>query len=280
MSEQCQNVECGSQEKCQGCPSNAHGDLLKPTHKLNKIRNVIGVVSGKGGVGKSSVTSMLAIAAKNKGLKVGILDADITGPSIPKAFGITKQAYGTQEGIIPAKTKSGIEVMSINLLLKDPEQPVLWRGPILGNMVTQFWTDVIWGELDYLFVDMPPGTGDVPLTVFQSLPLTGIVVVTAAQDLVSMIVGKAIHMANQMNIPIIGLIENMSYFICPNCNEKHYIFGKSHLEEVSQKYQVPILSQMPLNSEIANLCDQGAIEQLKDNPLDEVIEHIIKNKAE
>lgn len=276
MSEQCQNIECGSQEKCQGCPSNAHGDLLKPTHRLNKIRNVIGVVSGKGGVGKSSVTSLLALEAHQRGLKVGILDADITGPSIPKAFGINEQAYGTNDGIIPAKSDNGIKIMSINLLLDDPEQPVLWRGPILGNIVTQFWTDVIWGELDYLFVDMPPGTGDVPLTVFQSLPLSGIVVVTAAQDLVSMIVGKAIHMANQMNIPIIGLVENMSYFICPNCHEKHFIFGESHLEEVSEKYQVPILTRMPLNPEIAKLCDNGEIEKLKENPLKEVIDYILE----
>lgn len=276
MSEQCQNIECGSQEKCQGCPSNAHGDLLKPTHKLNKIRNVIGIVSGKGGVGKSSVTSMIALEAKNRGLKVGILDADITGPSIPKAFGISEQAYGTQEGIIPAKSENGIEIMSINLLLDDPEQPVLWRGPILGNVVTQFWTDVIWGELDYLFVDMPPGTGDVPLTVFQSLPLTGVIVVTAAQDLVSMIVGKAIQMANQMNIPIIGLVENMSYFICPNCHERHYIFGESHLKEVSEKYQVPILAQLPLNPEIAKLCDQGKIESLKEQPLKAVMDYMLQ----
>lgn len=274
MAETCKDVECGSQEKCQGCPSNKEGGFLKPTNKLNKIRHVIGVVSGKGGVGKSSVTSLLALAARKQGIKVGILDADITGPSIPKAFGISEQAYGTQEGIIPAKTKTGIEIMSINLLLEDPEQPVLWRGPILGNMVTQFWTDVIWGELDYLFVDMPPGTGDVPLTVFQSLPLTGVVVVTAAQDLVTMIVGKAIQMANQMNIPVIGLIENMSYFICPNCNEKHYIFGESHLSQISEKYNVPVLAQMPINPSIAKLCDDGEIEQLEENPLDSVMEKI------
>lgn len=274
MSEECKNVECGSQEKCQGCPSNMNGGFLKTTHKLNKIRNVIGVVSGKGGVGKSSVTAMLALEAQRKGYKVGILDADITGPSIPKAFGITSQAYGTEDGILPVKSKTGIKIMSINLLLENPDQPVLWRGPILGNMVTQFWTDVIWGEIDYLFVDMPPGTGDVPLTVFQSLPLTGIIVVTSAQDLVTMIVGKAIHMANQMNVPIIGLIENMSYFICPNCKEKHYIFGQSHLEEVSQKYQVPILARLALNPEIAKLCDAGAIEDITENPLEEVLQKI------
>lgn len=277
MSEECKSTECGSQEKCQGCPSNAQGGFLKPTHKLNKIRHVIGVVSGKGGVGKSSVTAMLATAAKQQGFKVGILDADITGPSIPKAFGIQDQAYGTEDGIIPANSNGDIKIMSINLLLEDPEQPVLWRGPILGNMVTQFWTDVIWGELDYLFVDMPPGTGDVPLTVFQSLPLTGIVVVTAAQDLVSMIVGKAIHMANQMNIPILGIIENMSYFICPNCNERHYIFGQSHLDEVSKKYHVNVLANLPLNPEIARLCDCGEIENLADNPLTDVMKKIAES---
>jgi len=274
MAENCTTSECGSLEKCQGCPSNAKGGMLKPTHRLNKIRHVIGIVSGKGGVGKSSVTSMLALEARQRGYKVGILDADITGPSIPKAFGVVEQAYGIQEGIIPAKTSTGIEIMSINLLLENPEQPVLWRGPVLGNMVSQFWTDVIWGELDYLFVDMPPGTGDVPLTVFQSLPLSGIVVVTAAQDLVSMIVGKAIHMANQMNIPILGLVENMSYFICPNCNEKHYIFGESHINEVAEKFNVSVLAQIPLNSDIAKLCDLGAIEKLENNPMKVVFDQI------
>lgn len=268
---------------CEGCPSAGTCGKTAETcgvknNPNNKIKKILAVMSGKGGVGKSSITALLAKAMQAKGYKVGVLDADITGPSIPKAFGIHEQAYGTEDGIIPAKTEKGIEIMSINLLLEDPEQPVLWRGPILGNMVTQFWTDVIWGELDYLFVDMPPGTGDVPLTVFQSLPLTGIVVVTAAQDLVSMIVGKAIHMANQMNVPILGLVENMSYFICPNCHEKHYIFGESHLEEVSLKYNVPILTQMPLNSEIAKLCDLGAIEQLQDNPLDDVMTHILDNQ--
>ena len=274
MAENCSTSECGSLEKCLGCPSNAKGGMLKPAHRLNKIRHVVGIVSGKGGVGKSSVTSMIALAAKQKGYKVGILDADITGPSIPKAFGVVEQAYGVQEGIIPAKTAGGIKIMSINLLLEDPEQPVLWRGPVLGNMVSQFWTDVIWGELDYLFVDMPPGTGDVPLTVFQSLPLSGIVVVTAAQDLVSMIVGKAIHMANQMNIPILGLVENMSYFICPNCNEKHYIFGESHIHEVVEKFNVPVLAQIPMNPSIAKLCDLGQIEQLEDNPCKVVLDII------
>lgn len=276
MAENCSTSECGSLEKCQGCPSNAKGGLLKPGHRLNKIRHVIGVVSGKGGVGKSSVTSMLAVEAKKRGYKVGILDADITGPSIPKAFGVIEQAYGIQEGIVPPKSPDGIKVMSINLLLEDPEQPVLWRGPVLGNMVSQFWTDVIWGELDYLFVDMPPGTGDVPLTVFQSLPLSGIVVVTAAQDLVSMIVGKALHMANQMNIPVLGLVENMSYFICPNCNEKHYIFGESHINEVAEKFNVPVLAQIPMNPEIAKLCDNGEIEKIKDNPLKVVLD-ILEN---
>lgn len=274
MAEQCKDIECGSQDKCQGCPSNTKGGFLKETHPLNKIKHVIGVVSGKGGVGKSSVTSMLALEAQKQGFKTGILDADITGPSIPKAFGISEQAYGTEEGIIPAVSDSGIKIMSINLLLEDPEQPVLWRGPILGSVVTQFWTDVIWGDIDYLFVDMPPGTGDVPLTVFQSLPLSGIIVVTSAQDLVSMIVAKAIQMANQMNVPIIGLIENMSYFICPDCQKKHYIFGESHIEEISQKYGLRILAQIPLNPEIAKLCDTGKIETLKENPLKDIMSQI------
>ena len=277
MSEKCKEVECGSQEKCQGCPSNTKGGFIKETHKKNRIRHVIGVASGKGGVGKSSVTSLLATEMRNRGYSVGILDADITGPSIPKAFGLTGNAYGVEDGIIPPQIDNGIKIMSINLLLEDPEKPVIWRGPVLANMVTQFWTDVIWGDIDYLFVDMPPGTGDVPLTVFQSIPLTGIVIVSANQDLVNLIVKKAIHMADDMNIPVIGLIENMSYFICPDCGKKHYIFGKSHLDDISKETNYPIISRMPINPTIASLIDQGKIEQIEENPLKDAIDIILES---
>ena len=275
MSEKCNELECGSQAKCEGCPSNQKGGFLKETHPKNRIRHVVGIVSGKGGVGKSSVTSLLALEMHRRGYSVGILDADITGPSIPKAFGVTGNAYGVEDGIIPPTSPDGIKIMSINLLLDDPEKPVIWRGPILANMVTQFCTDVIWGDLDYLFVDMPPGTGDVPLTVFQSLPLSGVIIVSASQDLVNLIVKKAIHMAQDMNIPIYGLIENMSYFICPNCHEKHYIFGKSHLDEVSEEMHLPILARMPIDPQIAASIDAGEIEKLENNPLHEAAEILI-----
>lgn len=274
MSESCRNSECGSMEKCAGCASNQSGSMLKQTHKRNKIKNVIAVCSGKGGVGKSSITSMLACAFNEAGYKVGILDADITGPSIPTAFGVKQNVYGTEEGIIPATTKTGIKVMSINLMLDSKEQPVLWRGPVIGGIVTQFWTDVIWEEIDYLFVDMPPGTGDVPLTVFQSLPITGAVVVSSSQDLVHMIVSKALNMANQMNIKVLGIIENMSYFVCSDCHKKHYIFGESHIEEIADKFNIPVLAKLPLNQEIAKLCDLGEIESFNENPLKDIVDQI------
>ena len=274
MAENCSTSECGSLEKCQGCPSNAKGGLLKPAHRLNKIRHVIGVVSGKGGVGKSSVTSMLALEARQRGYKVGILDADITGPSIPKAFGVVTQAYGIQEGIVPAESSTGIKIMSINLLLEDPEQPVLWRGPVLGNMVSQFWTDVIWGELDYLFVDMPPGTGDVPLTVFQSLPVDGIVIVTSPQELVSMIVEKAVKMANMMDVPIIGLVENMSYFRCPDNGKEYKIFGESHIDTIADQYNIPVLTKLGIDPKIAENCDKGCIDLCDTSAFNDIFKYI------
>lgn len=280
MSDSCKTNECGTMDKCAGCASNKKGQMIKPTHRLNKIKHVIAVCSGKGGVGKSSVTSMLACAFKDAGYKVGILDADITGPSIPTAFGIQEPVYGTEDGIIPATSKHGIKIMSVNLILDDHEQPVLWRGPVVGNMVTQFWTDVIWEEIDYLFVDMPPGTGDVPLTVFQSIPVTGAIVVSSSQDLVHMIVSKALNMANQMNIEVLGLIENMSYFVCPDCGNKHYIFGESKIQDIADKFHVPVLKQLPLDARIAKLCDEGKIEDLADNPLKDIIEKIISKNAE
>ena len=227
------------------------------------LARVITVTSGKGGVGKSMVTELLAVEFARRGYHCGILDADITGPSIPRAFGITEKAMGNETTIFPVKTKKyGIDVMSINLLLPNDTDPVVWRGPVIGGTVKQFWTDVLWDNTDYLFVDMPPGTGDVALTVFQSIPVDGIVVVTSPQDLVSMIVGKAIRMAEMMNIPVFGLIENMSYLECPDCGKKIPVFGESHIAETAAAYQIPVLAQMPVNSSLAAACDNGTIEDL------------------
>jgi Mrp family chromosome partitioning ATPase len=227
---------------------------------MSSIGKVIGVVSGKGGVGKTLVSSMLAVAMQRMGKNVGVLDADITGPSIPKAFGIHGKADACEFGIIPAKSKMGLDIMSINLLLENESDPVVWRGPVIAGVVKQFWTDVIWKDIDYLFVDMPPGTGDVPLTVFQSLPVDGIVIVTSPQELVSMIVEKAVKMAKLMNIPIIGIIENMSYFECPDCGKKHSIYGESHIEEIAAQYDIPVLAKLPIDPSLAKHCDQGTIE--------------------
>ena len=226
------------------------------------VKKVIGVVSGKGGVGKSLVTSLMAVMFSRKGYHTAILDADITGPSIPKAFGITEKATGCEDGIFPAKTHGGIDLMSVNLLLADETDPVVWRGPILAGTVKQFWSDVIWGDVEYMFVDMPPGTGDVPLTVFQSLPLDGIIIVTSPQELVSMIVGKAVKMAKMMDIPILGLIENMSYFECPDCGKKVYPFGESRVEQVAAEYGVDVLAQFPIDPKNAIACDAGEIEKI------------------
>lgn len=234
-------------------------------HEKSKVKKVIGVVSGKGGVGKSLVTSLMAVMMQRRGHRVAILDADITGPSIPKAFGLKGPAPATEEGLLPVVSKSGIQVMSVNLLLSDVTDPVVWRGPIIAGTVKQFWSDVIWEDVDYMFVDMPPGTGDVPLTVFQSLPLNGIVVVASPQELVHMVVAKAIKMANTMKIPILGLVENMSYFRCPDCGSQHAIFGKSNMEAVTEKYDVPILEKIPVDPIIADLCDKGLVEMVKDN---------------
>ncbi|MBR5372215.1 MAG: Mrp/NBP35 family ATP-binding protein [Oscillospiraceae bacterium] len=235
-------------------------DLHEKPHELSKIGKVIAVVSGKGGVGKSLVTALTAVSVQRSGHTVGILDADITGPSVPKMFGITGNAEGDASGIFPRKTKLGTDLMSINLLLEDPAQPVIWRGPVIAGAVKQFWTDVIWGDDEYLFVDMPPGTGDVPLTVFQSIPVDGIIIVTTPQDLVSMIVEKAVKMAEMMNIPILGLVENMSYAECPDCGKRIPIFGESHIAEVAQKHGLPVLGQIPMNPKLAAACDKGMIE--------------------
>ena len=239
-------------------------------HELSHIKKVIAIVSGKGGVGKSLVTSSLAAAMHKRGKKVGILDADITGPSIPKSFGIHERALGSELGIYPVESKGGIQVMSLNVLTDNETDPVIWRGPVIAGAVKQFWTDVIWGDVDYLFVDMPPGTGDVPLTVFQSLPVDGIVVVTSPQDLVSMIVTKAVKMAEMMHIPVLGLVEKYSYFQCPDCGKQHHIFGESHIDEVAQAHDLKVLARLPMDPGLAAACDRGEIELYEPNYLADV----------
>ncbi len=277
MSECTHNCEtCG-----QNC-SERKTSFLEAPHRLSSIKKVIGVVSGKGGVGKSSVTAMMAVLTNRDGYKTAILDADITGPSIPKAFGIKEKASGTEEGILPVKAKTGIDIMSINLLLENDTDPVVWRGPVIAGTVKQFWTDVIWEDVDFMFVDMPPGTGDVPLTVFQSLPVDGIIVVTSPQQLVSMIVEKAVKMANLMNIPVLGIVENMSYFECPDCKKKHSIFGESRIEEIAEKYGIPRVVKLPITSEIANVCDKGIVELVGGEWLNEMaadVENLLKEEA-
>jgi len=267
---------------CSSCSQNCDSrkeSFKEPQNKLSNIKKVIGIVSGKGGVGKSSVTSQLAVLTARHEYKTAILDADITGPSIPKAFGLTEKAYGTEEGLLPVKTKTGIEVMSINLLLENDTDPVVWRGPVIAGTVKQFWTDVIWGDVDFMFVDMPPGTGDVPLTVFQSLPVDGIIVVTSPQDLVSMIVEKAVKMAELMNVPVLGIVENMSYFECPDCGKRHAIFGESKIDEIAAAHGIKTVAKLPMSQEVASACDKGIAELLTAAELEEmaeVIENLIK----
>lgn len=263
----------------ENCSSREGGQPQDLTAKLNaysSVKKVIGVVSGKGGVGKSIVTSMLSVMFNRKGYHTAVLDADITGPSIPKAFGLKDKAVGSDEGLFPVSTKSGIDVMSVNLLLPEETDPVVWRGPIVAGTVKQFWTDVIWQNVDYMFVDMPPGTSDVPLTVFQSIPLDGIVIVTSPQELVSMIVAKAVKMAKMMNIPILGIIENMSYFECPDCGKKFYPFGKSKLEEVAKEYGLDILAKLPIDARNAQACDEGKIETIENKFAEEAADKIEK----
>ena len=257
MSENCTHdcSSCGAD-----CSSRKAESLIAKPHELSNIKKVIGVVSGKGGVGKSLTTAMLAVTMNRRGFKTAILDADITGPSIPKLFGVNTHAEGDGKSIFPVSSKSGIKLMSINLLLPNQDDPVVWRGPVIAGAVKQFWTDVIWDDVDYMFVDMPPGTGDVPLTVFQSLPLDGIVVVTSPQDLVSMIVSKAVKMAGLMNIPVLGLVENYSYLECPDCKKKIEVFGKSHIDEVAKRFDLDVLAKLPINPDFASLCDKGLIE--------------------
>jgi len=265
MSENCSH-------DCSNCSSNcANRDpksFLEQPHTMSQIKKVIGVVSGKGGVGKSLVSSLLASMMNQRGYHTGILDADITGPSIPKVFGITEKAQGNEYGLLPCKSEGGVDVMSINLLLGDDTDPVVWRGPVIAGMVKQFWTEVIWENEDFLFVDMPPGTGDVPLTVFQSIPLDGIIIVTSPQELVSMIVTKAVKMAEMMNIPILGVIENMSYFQCPDCGKHIKVFGESHIDEIAVQHGIRVIGKLPINPEIAEKCDGGHVEEIRGEWLD------------
>ncbi len=273
-----ENTNCTSDCSACGedCPSrkqeqNSFEARLNP---FSSVKKVVAVVSGKGGVGKSSVTALLATGTQKSGRKTAVLDADITGPSIPKAFGITEKVMGSEFGILPEKSRGGIDVISINLLLEDEREPVIWRGPVIAGTVKQFWTDVFWEDEEVMFVDMPPGTGDVPLTVFQSLPVDGIIVVTSPQELVSMIVSKAVKMAELMNIPIIGLIENMSYVKCPDCGKKINVFGESHIDEIARDNDIKVLDKIPLTTEIAEACDMGTIEDLQINPVPNALKAI------
>ena len=265
---------------CSSCGSDC-GDrkaesLLAQLNPRSSVKKVIAVVSGKGGVGKSTVTSMLAVAMARKGKRVGVLDADITGPSAPTAFGVSECQGANDDGLYPALTRGGIQVMSINLLLDNPGDPVVWRGPVIAGAVKQFWTDVIWEDVDYLFVDMPPGTGDVPLTVFQSLPVDGIVIVTSPQDLVSMIVTKAVRMAEMMHIPVLGFVENYSYLECPDCGKHIKVFGEGHLDEVAQNLSLPVLARLPIDPKVAEAYDNGRMETVNTDALAEVIAAIEK----
>lgn len=265
---------CGS-----SCSTVEEKDLIAPLNKNSTITHVYAIMSGKGGVGKSSVTANLAVAMAKKGYRVGIMDADITGPSIPKAFGLNTRAVSDGESILPELTLHGIKVMSLNLLLENPADPVVWRGSLVGGVVKQFWSDVNWGELDYLFIDMPPGTGDVPLTVYQSIPVDGIVVVTSPQDLVSLIVTKAVRMADMMKKPILGVVENYSYFQCDKCGEKHYIFGQSNLEQVAKDLGIDVLAQIPMDPAMAEAMDKGAVEELEGGYLNAVADKILAKEG-
>ncbi|MBQ8764771.1 MAG: Mrp/NBP35 family ATP-binding protein [Clostridia bacterium] len=272
MSENCNHncSECGKDCSSRQDPQS----LLEKPHELTRVKKIIGIVSGKGGVGKSMITSLLAVSMQRRGLSTAILDADITGPSIPKAFGIKDRPDGSDIGLFPVKSKLGTKIMSVNLLLENETDPVIWRGPVIAGTVKQFWTDVIWGDVDYMFVDMPPGTGDVPLTVFQSIPVDGIVVVTSPQELVEMIVGKAVKMAEMMNIPILGIVENMSYFECPDCGKKHSVFGESRIDSLAEKYGIDTVSKLPINPKLANSCDRGMIELFEGDWLENMADKI------
>lgn len=271
MSENCTH-DCST---CNAdCASRKKESFIEPLNELSRVKKVIGVVSGKGGVGKSTVTSLLAAKASKDGNRVAILDADITGPSIPKAFGLKEKARGNENFFLPVETAGGIQIMSVNLVLENDTQPVIWRGPVLAGVVKQFWGQTVWQDVDYMFVDMPPGTGDVPLTVFQSIPLDGIVIVTSPQELVTMIVAKAVNMAKMMNIPVLALVENMSYYACPHCGEKLYPFGESKLESVAKEFGVDCTARLPIDSEFAEACDNGHAESVDTDCLAYVLEKI------
>lgn len=275
MSENCShNCEsCG-----ESCSERKSESLLEKPHELSQIKKVIGIVSGKGGVGKSLVTSMLAVLAQRGGYSTAILDADITGPSIPKAFGLCgRRAGGDETGIYPVKTKTGISVISLNLLTENETDPVIWRGPMIAGAVKQFWTDVIWDDVDYMFIDMPPGTGDVPLTVFQSIPVDGVIIVASPQELVGMIVEKAMNMAKMMNIPVLGLVENMSYVTCPDCGKEYHVFGESHIDAIAEKFDVNTVARIPIDPKLAAACDAGMIELFDGNWLDNIVKTLEEN---
>ncbi len=273
-------LSMGCTHNCESCSSNCSGNntpdsLMEKPHELSNVKKIIGVVSGKGGVGKSMITALSAVAMQRRGFRTAILDADITGPSIPKAFGLQGKAESDGNALYPVVSKMGTQIMSLNLLLEDEESPVVWRGPVIAGAVKQFWTDVVWNDVDYMFVDMPPGTGDVPLTVFQSLPVDGIIVVTSPQDLVSMIVTKAVKMAQMMNIPILGIVENYSYLRCPDCGKEIKVFGESRLEEVAEKNGLRILAKLPIDPELASLCDKGMIELFEGDYAESIAEQLM-----
>ena len=269
-------AECnGNCSSCgENCSERKAESFLKAPHEKSHIKKVIGIVSGKGGVGKSLVTGLTSVSVKREGYNTAILDADITGPSIPKMFGISGQVAANEEGIFPADSDTGIKMVSTNLILDNPTDPVVWRGPVIGGVVEQFWSDVMWGDVDYMFVDMPPGTGDVPLTVFQSLPVDGIIIVTSPQELVSMIVEKAVKMADMMKIPVVGIVENMSYLECPECGKKIDIFGKSNIDEVAKEMGLEVLGRIPVTPKLAELCDAGRVEDFEGDWLKGVIEKL------
>ena len=279
MSERaCNNSSC-AKESCAGCSSNTQGASEDMTLKANAhshIKNIIGVMSGKGGVGKSMMTASFAVELAKKGYQVGILDADVTGPSIPKSFGITGKASSSPQGMVPAESANGTKIMSVNLLVDKEDTPVIWRGPVIAGVVKQFWSEVFWGDVDYMFVDMPPGTGDVPLTVFQSLPLDGIVIVTSPQDLVSMIVKKAVNMAKSMEIPILGIVENYSYMVCGCCGEKLSVFGESNIDSYAEEWGLKVLAKLPIDPEMAKTVDKGKVETLEGELFQEAVDFIEK----
>lgn len=273
--EKCDN-DCGAcSSNCNQRDKKKPSSLIESANEMSSIKKVYGVVSGKGGVGKSLITALLSIISNRRGFKTAILDGDITGPSIPKMFGLKDKAKGNEFGIFPVESKTGIKIISINLLLEDENAPVIWRGPILAGTIKQFWTDVIWGDVDYMFIDMPPGTADIPLTIFQSIPLDGIIVITSPQELVSMIVSKAVGMAGKMNIPIIGIVENMSYVKCPDCNKEIKVFGESHLDKIAVDNNLELLARLPIDPSLAGLCDKGLIELFEGDWLEKAADKIL-----